>query len=67
MRKLIQNAVIHRFVVEYKCTECGMRFPVSLNKHVTGGTFGPPADVQEAFEAHVCKAEQKRPQAAVAS
>lgn len=66
VRKLIQNAVIHRFVVEYKCTECGMRFPVPLHKHVTGGTFGPPTEVKNAFESHACKVDKKRPKAVAA-
>lgn len=57
MRKLVQNACIHRFVVEYKCSGCGRKFPVGLHKHVTGGTYGPPPDVEKAFHSHVCDKE----------
>lgn len=54
MRTLEKHAFILKYVVAYRCSECGREFKVNVKKHLTGNTSGPPTDVLDAFEKHEC-------------
>ena len=54
MRTLEKHAYIMKFVVAYKCSDCGMIFKIPVQKHITGNISGPPKQVLEDFEKHVC-------------
>lgn len=59
MRKLEKHAYIMKFVVAYRCSECGREFKVSVKQRVTGIRSGPPPDLVKAFEGHVCGATKE--------
>lgn len=54
MRTLEKHAYIMKFVVAYKCSDCGMIFKIPVQKHITGNISGPPKQVLEDFANHVC-------------